>query len=176
MTAGKHNSSPATGLQDNLEKNDASTWRQRKSVRLSATVGTAIVVLAVALLSMYWPFSHERVARSIEEEFAGKVTIGHFHTTVFPHPGGVAEDVEFHWATKSPDKTPLATVKKLKVEANYWDLLVRPGYVARVVLEGLQVHVPPVGSETRPMDIPTTNTRTRVGEVIADDALLQIAR
>lgn len=151
-------------------------WHQRKTLRIGATIAAAIVLLAVVLAWTYWPFSTERVARSIEEEFAGKVTFGHFRTTVFPHPGGVAEDVDFRWQTNTPDNAPLVTIRKLTIQAHYWDLVLRPKYVAHVALEGLRIHVPPKGSGTRPMDIPSTSTGTRIGEVLADEALLQIAR
>jgi hypothetical protein len=176
MTEKKDVSSPVADLHRNSNGNGKTAWYRRKAVRIGAGLAASIVLLAIVLLRAYWPFSKERVTQSIEEEFAGKVTIGHFRTTAFPHPGSVAEDVEFRWATKSPDKTPLATVKKLTIQANYWDFLLRPGYVSRVVLEGLKIQVPPVGSGTRPMDVPATKTKTRLGEVIINDAVVEIAR
>ena len=165
----------ASRLTSNSDSSGAVVWHRRRFVRIGATLVAVIAVLGAALLGAYWPFTERRIAQSLEEEFAGKVTIGHFRGTVFPHPGGVAEEVVFRWPTESADKGPLVKVKKLTVQANYWDLVLRPGYVSRIILEGLLIHVPPIGSGTAPQ-MNGTPSRTRLGEVVAEGAVLEVAR
>jgi hypothetical protein len=81
----------------------------------------------------------------------------------------------------APGQPPLVTVKRISIEARYSDLFARPGFVARIVLNGLRVHVPPLGSsEIAGKDSSGQSgnepTKTRVGEIVADGALLEIDR
>jgi hypothetical protein len=154
----------------------ANSQRPRRRVRILPLVLALVFVVALALLGALWPFRQEKIAQSLQETFAGKISIGRYRHTVFPHPGGIAEDVVFQRGTNSKDKTPLLTVKRLIVRANYPDLLFRPGYISQVVLEGLRVHVPAEGSSKSPAINDSGGSRTRVGEVSANDAVLEIAR
>lgn len=150
--------------------------RRGRSIRILPLVLALVFVLTLALLAALWPFRQEKIAQSLQETFAGKISIGRYRKTVFPHPGGIAEDIVLERETHSKDKTPLVTVKRLIVRANYPDLLFRPGYISQVVLEGLRVHVPAEGSSKSPAADDSGGSRTRVGEVLANDAVLEIAR
>jgi AsmA-like protein len=55
-------------------------------------------------------------------------------------------------------------------------LLFRPGYLARIVLTGLRVDVPAIGTPREPYSWHATPSHIRVGEVIADGAAVKIAR
>ena len=50
---------------------------------------------AFVFLLRDWPFTEEAVVKSLEEASASKVQIGSFHTSYFPHPGCVAQNVTF---------------------------------------------------------------------------------
>ncbi len=63
---------------------------------------------------------------------------------IFPAPDGSAENVVVMGPSGVPD--PLVTVQKITIQARYVDLFLRPGFVARMVLKGLQVHIPLRGS------------------------------
>ena len=135
-------------------------------------VVASVFVIVVAIQS---PFTRDRVAQSLEENVRAKVTFGKFRMVYFPHPGCVAEDVTFVRSGSAVNTPPLVTVRRVEVEAHYLDIIARPGYVARVTLDGLHVQVPPRGAggarspsgETSPV---------RVGEIVADGAVLEVAR
>jgi AsmA-like C-terminal region len=169
--------SPTASLASPSGKPRSAVTARRRLLLRVGLIAAAVVALAAVLLAVYWPFSQKRVVRVLEEDFKGRVTIGRYHSTKFTHPGCVAEDVELWWQTKSADNAPLVTVKKLTIRAHYWDLFLRPGYISRMVLEGLRVNVPPIGSGVAPMNIPDTGgIRARVGNAVADDALVVVAR
>src|SRR5580693_8025440 len=89
------------------------------------------VVIAVATKS---PFTQERVAQGLEDTVRAKVSFAKFRMVYFPNPGCVAEDVTFAGSRNTGEAAPLITIQKLEIEARYVDLIVRPGYIARVVL------------------------------------------
>ncbi len=135
----------------------------------------AIVCIAVVVVAIKSPFTQGKVAQSLEETVRAKVSFGKFRMTYFPHPGCVAENVTF-MRSGSPENTPpLVTVQRLEIESHYADMIVRPGYVALVKLNGLYVHVPPPGASgsTSP---PSETSNVRVGEIVADGAVLEVAR
>ena len=135
----------------------------------------AVLALIAALyLPRVWPFSRERISQSLQEEFRGQVTFTGFRKTFFPHPGCIADGVTI--ARESKERGPLAfvNVQKLTVQAHYWDLLLRPGYVAHVKADGLQVRVPKRG--TFEQAGAPEESKTRIGEALAENALLEIGR
>jgi hypothetical protein len=72
---------------------------------------------------------------------------------------------------------PPVTIQKLGIEALYADIIVRPGHVALVKLNGLRVQVPPRGvSAGSPTSPPSESTNVRVGEIVADGAVLEVER
>jgi len=146
--------------------------------RWLAGAGIVIVVLAaigLVLLARHWPFSRQAVIEDLQEDFHGTVTFSKFHTTIFPHPGCVAEGATLVRAGMPSGLPPFATADKFIVRAHYWDMVLRPGFVANMEVQGLKVHVPPIG--TMPPAPPDQNPSTiRVGEIIANNAALEIAR
>jgi AsmA-like C-terminal region len=92
----------------------------------------------------------------------------------FPHIGCVAENVTFAGLASTGGAPPLATIQKMAIEARYTDLIARPGYIARIVLNGLHVKVPALGTGG---SIASTQPSTmRVGEIVADGAELELTR
>jgi hypothetical protein len=92
----------------------------------------------------------------------------------FPHPGCVAENVTFAVPSNTGDALPLVTIQRIAIEAHYVDLIVRPGYIARILLNGLHVQVPPRGTSTGSST--SQSSQVRVGEILADGAILEVAR
>lgn len=78
----------------------------------------------------------------------------------------------------SPGFAPLVTVRRLVIQGGYTDFIFRPGYVARVTLEGFHLRVPPRGSTANAASTrnDTSKSNTRIGKVIADGAVVEIAR
>jgi hypothetical protein len=68
------------------------------------------------------------------------------------------------------------TIQRFSVEAHYIDLFLRPGYLARMVMNGFRVFVTPRGAAFAPAAWQESESTTRVGETIADGASVEIAR
>jgi len=128
-------------------------------------------VIVVAIKS---PFTQARVAQGLESIAHSKVTIGKFHMVYFPHVGCVAENVTFAGSASTGGTPTLATIQKMAIEARYADLIARPGYIARIVLDGLHVKVPAPG--TGGSSASTQPSTVRVGEIVADGAVLEVTR
>jgi AsmA-like C-terminal region len=129
------------------------------------------VVIVVAIRS---PFTQQRVAQGLESTAHSKVTIGKFRMVYFPHVGCVAENVTFAGTASRGGSTTLGTIQKMAIEARYADLIARPGYIARIVLDGLHVTVPAPGTGG---GTPSTQPSTvRVGEIVADGTVLEVTR
>ena len=146
--------------------------------RYIGVAGLAILLLAaigLAIFLQHFPFSRKQVAQSLQEDFHGTISFAHFHRTYFPHPGCVAEELTLVSSSAPPGSPPLVSVRRFTLHANYHDLLFRPGYISRIVLEGLRIQIPPRGSMKASSKAQSSST-ARVGEVIAKDALLEIPR
>jgi hypothetical protein len=150
----------------------------RRPGRRLAIVGVSILALAALglfFLARHWPFSRQRVTDALQDDFHGRVTFQRFRTAIFPHPGCVAEGAVLVRPTTTQDSSPFASAQKLIIRAHYLDFLLRPGYVAHIEIQGLQIHIPPRGSMVSEKENQNPSS-TRVGEVIANNALLEIAR
>jgi hypothetical protein len=133
----------------------------------------ALVVCAL-LLARHWPFSRQRVISDLQDDFHGTVSFSRFRVTVFPHPGCVAEGATLVRSGGPAGSPPFASAQKLTIRAHYLDFLLRPGYVSHIEVQGLQIHIPP--RETMNTWQGGSPSSTRVGEVIANNAVLEIAR
>jgi hypothetical protein len=146
--------------------------------RWLAVIGVLAVALAstgLILLARHWPFSSQRVIEALQDDFHGTVTFSRFHKSFFPHPGCVAEGAALVRPGAAAGSPPFVSAQKFIIRAHYMDFLLRPGYVSHIELQGLQIHVPPRGST--PAAPPDQNpSSTRVGEVVANNAVLEIAR
>jgi|KBSSwiStaDraftv2_1062776.scaffolds.fasta_scaffold100924_2 hypothetical protein len=153
-------------------------YRWRRWILRAALLLSVAAIVAAALLHHYWPFTQAEVVSALQETFDGTVTFEHFHGTFFPFPGCIAEGVVLQRASRGPKLPPLATAKRLQVKARYTDLLFRPGYLALIRVDGLHIQAPLRGSTVVNANerLQHAGSRTRVGEVIADGTLLEVAR
>ncbi|HWW17054.1 MAG TPA: AsmA-like C-terminal region-containing protein [Candidatus Saccharimonadales bacterium] len=152
------------------------TYRiHRRWLAIASVVIPTLAVVGAIVLAHHWPFSRERVTAALQDDFHGKVAFTRFRSTIFPHPGCVAEGAALIRAGAPADSPPFASAQKLVIRAHYWDFLLRPGYIAHISVEGLQIHVPPRGSMPAGQSHQSPSS-TRVGEVVANNALLEIAR
>ena len=132
--------------------------------------------ISFAVLARHWPFSQERIAQSLQDTFPATVSFQKFRPTYFPHPGCVAEGLAFRWLGSFSGEPPIVTIQRFTIEAHYIDLLVRPGYLARVTLDGFRVHVPRAETPREEYSWHEVSSKTRIGEVIADGSNIEIAR
>jgi len=148
--------------------------------RKIALLVLALIALALAsggiVIARHWPFSEAMVTKALQEDFPATVTFQKFHSTFFPHPGCVGEGVAFRRLGSSPETPPVVTIQRFTVEAHYIDLFLSPGYLARIVMNGFHVYVPPPGTSLNPSSWQESKSTTRVGEIHADGASIEIAR
>ena len=150
------------------------TTSKRLQWWLGVTVAVFVVgvILGAILIPRYWPFSQERVRQALQEQFSGRASFAGFRTTFLPHPGCVIDGLTITPEPNAPDNTPLVKASKLVVMAHYWDVLLRPGVLAHLRAEGLQLHIPADG-HILGRDNKQSHT---IGEAIANGALLEIGR
>ncbi len=148
----------------------SSTDKQKLIVRALLAVA-AIVLVAVAFLALYWPFSRKAVLTQLEDESLSRVDAGAFHSTYFPRPGCVLEHVTFQHNHKA-GTPPLITVEKLTIEGSFSGLFAK--HVKRIRAEGVHILTPPRGSGEN-FQTPERSTIV-VDELIADGAILEVSR
>jgi hypothetical protein len=158
-----------------------------RAQRWLLAVGTVIilgVLVGGLILARHWPFSASNIIASIQEDWPGKIAVYNFQRTYFPHPGCILENVTLMRATATAGP-PLVAVQRVTIQANYHDLLFRPGYVSRITLEGLKISVPvneqkgaePAGTESASgKKGKSDSSSVRLGEVFTRDAILEVAR
>jgi AsmA-like C-terminal region len=137
-----------------------------------------IILLALCIggiiLASHWPFSSQKVTQSVQESWPGKIAVQRFHRVYFPHPGCVLENVAL---TRGSDASgpPLVAIQKVTIQANYHDLLLRPGYISKIILEGLKISVP-AEQDSSQQTSRSSKSSTRIGEVFTKGATLEVAR
>src|SRR6202163_2508428 len=126
------------------------------------------------ILAFHWPFSQQKVTQSVRESWPGEISVQDFRRIYFPPPGCVMENVAL---TRGSDSSgpPLVAIQRVIIQANYRDLFLRPGYISRIILEGLKISVP---AEHDPSQQASRSSKssTRIGEVFTKDATLEVAR
>jgi hypothetical protein len=126
--------------------------------------------LAAALsLVFFWPFRLDAVTKELAGESDSKVTVGSFHSTYFPHPGCVLEQVIFQHNQQS-GTPPLITAQRITIRGSFAGIFAR--HVKLVVVEGMHILVPPLGSE--PFKTPR-RTSVVVDDLVADGTILEVA-
>jgi hypothetical protein len=137
-----------------------------------------VLVGAVVLLIHYWPFSRDRVSQALKQVLPTDLAINHFRTTYFPHPGCVVEGISFGESSMDQGPARLVVIQKLTVQANYWDMLIRPHHIYRILLDGVNIHLPPIGSNNGSGGAKFSfgNSTTTIGEIFAHEAVLEIDR
>ena len=148
---------------------------RRKRPAVIGAIAVVGLLIGIVVLARHWPFSRERIIQDLQDDFHGTIAVRNFRITIFPHPGCVAEGVTLISPGQPPGSVPLVSADKLTIRAHYLDFLLRPGHVSHIDVAGLQIHIPLRGTlaDTPRNEKPST---TRVGEVIANDAILEVAR
>lgn len=150
--------------------------RKRWLIPVAALILIALLIGGI-VLAYHWPFSSQSVIQSVLEDWPGKISVQHFHRTYFPHPGCVLEGVTL---TKGAANSalPLVAIQRVTIKANYHDLLLRPGYISEILLEGLKISVPVDMPDAPSPPAPASKSSpfsVRLGEVFTRDATLEIA-
>ena len=167
---------PASIADDQVpQQRGHSRWSWRRWVAMAGAIALVALLIGVVLLARHWPFSLQNVTADLQDDFHGRITFSKFHITVFPHPGCVAEGGKLVRNGSRPGDPPFAAAQKLIIRAHYLDFVARPGYIAHIEVQGLEIHIPALGSEPAAA-WGSSSSSTRVGEVTANNSVLEIAR
>jgi AsmA-like C-terminal region len=145
-----------------------------------ASMALAVLLVALAtagmIIATHWPFSQAKITQSLQETFPATVTFHAIHSTYLPHPGCIAEGVEFRRVGRPSGTPPIATIQHLTIQAHYTDIFFRPGYLAHIIMDGVHLQVPAIGTPLDATGWHETPSTIRVGEILADGAVIEIAR
>ncbi len=164
---------------------------KREALRWAVIGGAAILVVIAALAVLFaikWPFTKDRITRSFETTFDAKAEMASFHSTAFPHPGCTIEGLTLARPDQNERLGPLATAGKVTIRAAYLDLLLRPNFINRIVVENAHVEIPgsnaaengdgqqnPQRDPQQSQQNEESNTRVQ-GELVANNSKLTIIR
>lgn len=147
--------------------------RERRWGAILAFVILIIVGAALAFLLSHWPFTSDRVAKTLGSVFKSRVTIQRFRSTYFP-PGCVAEGISFH------DGHAQGDIRRLTIAAGWPSLLTGRKRVNRITADGLEVRITRnVGNANRSPSAgggDSNASKLSVGEIAADGAVLVVMR
>jgi hypothetical protein len=143
----------------------------------------ALLVIPVAFhfVSTYWPYRYRMVEPTLEKIFASRIKIDHYHRTYWPHPGFVADGLTLR-RNSAEDLPPVGSVKRVRVVGSWMDLLLLRERIDAVYADGLQVVIPPVGSQANKEDFPPGSSNdfegpsTVIGRFVVEGAVLDILR
>jgi hypothetical protein len=151
-------------------------------------------VIFLGLMAAKWPFTRQAMTKRLERASSAQVEMRGFHSTYFPFPGCIADDVVFRQKTSAPGQRPadpIITIRKLTIESTFSGLLSKPGRIRRIIADGLRIHVPHEGaslhseasSRSGKADSSGSgkanssgNDQTIIEELRADDAVLELAK
>ena len=134
-------------------------------------------VIFLGIIEIKWPFTREAMTKRLERASSVQVEMRGFHSTYFPFPGCVAEDVVFRQKTSAPGQKatePIITIRKLTIESTFSGLLSKPGRIRRIIADGLRIHVPHGGANLH-SEANSGGDQTIIDELRADNALLELA-
>lgn len=120
------------------------SWRTRGLA--TAVVFLLLLSIAGILLAVRWPFTRSRVLESIRESWTGTVQADSVRSTYFPRPGCIINGLVLTIPRQAGE--PIRVVmSEARIQARYSDLILRPGHLARLVVEGLRLEFPVNDSE-----------------------------
>jgi hypothetical protein len=117
----------------------------------------------------------------LETVFASQIKMSHYNRTYFPYPGFEAEGLTLS-RHSAPDLPPVGSVKSIRVEGSWIDLLMLRNRIRAVYADGLHVVIPPADSKANKEDFPPGSSNdfegpsTAVERLVIKNALLEIMR
>ena len=134
-----------------------------------------VIVVAVVLLAIHWPFTEKAITRALEAASGRPVQIRTFSKTYFP-PGCIAEGIRF-LRHKHPADPPIITVEKLVVQGSIAGMLTSPKRLSAVRVVGMRMVIPPRTPDEAPAMVPLNSGRggeaLAISKITADDVMLE---
>jgi hypothetical protein len=108
-----------------------------------------VLLLAIGVGAFVWasvrlkPMLRERLITAIREQYQREIKVKDIGITLFPRFAAIIEGLAIDQKKDRPGLPPLIVVNRVAVTATLRGMLSQPLRVERVVLEGLQITVPP---------------------------------
>jgi hypothetical protein len=143
-----------------------------KWLRIAGFCFLGLIVAAIVMLAIHWPFSRDAVQKALESATSRPVEIGAFHSSYFP-PGCTAENIRvLHEDGKSGE--PLITIEKLLVQSSLTGMLFfAPKRLAQVKVVGMHVRIPGKRKDGRFTLGGQGGKSLSIGKIVADGAVLE---
>lgn len=116
-------------------------WVRRIAVAALVAAGLAMLALLVAE-RLLGPALHRSVIAKLERRFDGKIELADLQISLAPRVVVAGSGLRLHHRGRA-DVPPLISMKKFTAHLYPWDLLRRPVRVRSVIIEGLEIRVPP---------------------------------
>jgi len=146
----------------------ASKHKNNLIIRVSLVLA-GLILAAIVVLVVRWPFRLAAVVKQLEENGLGKVEVGGFHQTYFPRPGCVLQKVRFQHNPKA-GAPPLITIETVRIEGSFSGLFAK--HVKLIRAEGMHILVPPASAEEH-FQTPQRSSIV-IDELVADGAVLEV--
>jgi hypothetical protein len=160
-----------------LPEKTAATRAPAQRLRWVLLAVSICAVIFLAIMAVKWPFTREAMIKRLERASSAQVEMRGFHSTYFPFPGCIAEDVVFREkgsAAGQKQPEPIITVRKLTIESTFSGLLSKPGRIRRIIADGLRIQVPHEGANLH-SQASSGSDQTIIEELRADNAVLELA-
>jgi AsmA-like protein len=115
--------------------------------RVLLVAGVLLLICGAVLLSLasrMTPYARDHIVEALQDKFDGDVELEAFQVSVFPRPEIFGEGLKLRHRGRT-DVPPLITIKSFSASAGLLGLLGRRLRLRDVVLDGLEIHLPPGG-------------------------------
>jgi hypothetical protein len=120
------------------------------------------------------PLIRDRVVTALKEHYKRDVELKDFKISLLPRFTAVGDELVIHqkdW----PGLPPMVAVRRLTIEATLRGMLSTPLQVNRVVLQGLEINIPPRrGDSDKPKEAKQKLPQFQIDEMVADGTTLNI--
>lgn len=135
-----------------------------------------LAAIAVFLVLRFQAVAREYFMSALKNRYQSDIEMGNLQISLYPTVRAAGDNLVF-WFKGRHDLPPIVQIKRFTLEAGFVNFFRTPKRINRVVLQGLQIHLPPHSSEP---SHPTSSLSSRssafvLNEVIADGTTLQIA-
>src|SRR5512133_3110346 len=124
------------------------SWRRSRRTWIALAVGFVLLAAILFALEQYLSvYARGQLIRALSERYQSDVHVGSVRVSLFPPFRATLDELEFRHHGRR-DLPPLIAIRRVFVSVGIIGLIQSPKRVREVMLEGLQIHVPPRGDKT----------------------------
>lgn len=148
------------------------TTKARRWLLLAAGVFAVLVLAAMFAASRMEPAARAYVVNALRERYESDVELGSLHFSLFPTVKATGETLvlRFHGRRDVP---PMIRIRRFTVHARFSAVMRTPRHISRVVLEGLEITLPPKKAATKKNEGSGPKASFILDEVVADGTQLK---